>query len=173
MEPNKKNNDKPNANENEGDRDYRLSGPSGAATGAGERAGRARGAAVGGAMGQAIGAGRDVAAGAVAGGLAAGKNAARNKGTESFNPNAEHEFWREEYKDRPYVTDDTPYEQYGPAFQYGWECCSKHQGETFEEVEPQMERDWERHRGQSKLGWNSVRNAARDAWQRVEEFFDR
>jgi hypothetical protein len=169
MEPKKTDADSTTAKASGADPDHRLATSGGAATGAGEKAGRTRGAAIGGAIGHAIGVGRDVVVGAVSGGIAAGKSAAGMMTAEPFHPSDEHEFWRKEYKDRPYFVADTPYEQYGPAFQFGWESCLSHKGKTFKDVEAQLERDWERQRGQSKLSWDHARNAVRDAWQRVEK----
>lgn len=152
------------------DRDPMTCPPCAPRSGVGEAAGRAKGAAIGGAIGHAIGVGTDVVVGAAAGGIAAGKSAAR-KIAELVNPTAEHEFWREEFANRPYFTLRTPYEQYGPAYQYGWESYVKHNLEvkTFKDVEPQLGRDWESRRGQSKLSWTLAKGAARDAWQRVEK----
>jgi hypothetical protein len=135
--------------------------PVGVGTGAagGGMAGAVAGAVVAGPIGAAVGA----VAGAVAGGLA-GKEAA-----ELVNPTVEHAYWRGEFGNRSYFTRGTPYEQYGPAFQYGWESCASHPGKTFEDVEPQMSRDWEGRRGESQLSWKHVRGAAYDAWQRVEK----
>ncbi|NOT01704.1 MAG: hypothetical protein HOP29_13865, partial [Phycisphaerales bacterium] len=101
--------------------------------------------------------------GGVSGGFA-GKTAA-----EVLNPTAEHAFWRAEFGNRPYFTHGTPYEQYGPAFQYGWESFANHKGKTFAEIEAQLSRDWERHRKQSKLSWNHAKDATLDAWQRMEK----
>ena len=136
--------------------------------GVGQTMGRAKGAAIGGAIGRAIGVGADVVVGAVAGGIAAGKNAVGKSAGEPVNPAAEHEFWRNEYQNRPYFTHGASYEQYGPAFQYGWESYASHEGKTFMDVEPQLGRDWESRRGQSKLSWEHAKGAAYDAWQRVE-----
>jgi len=126
---------------------------------------RANGEAIGGAVGHAVGVGADVVVGAVVGGIAAGKTA------ELVNPIAEHEFWRTEFAKRPYFTPGTPYEQYGPAFQYGWESYASHKqkDKTFKDVEPQLGRDWDNRRGQSKLSWNHAKDATRDAWQRMEK----
>ena len=134
-----------------------------------ETTGRSKGEAIGGAVGQTIGAGVDVAVGAVKGGIAAGKNVIDKMATEPVNPSAEHEFWRKEYANRPYFTIGTPYDQYGPAFQYGWASFANHKGKTFEDVESQLARDWEDHRGTSKLSWNHAKGATHDAWQRAEK----
>jgi hypothetical protein len=135
----------------------------------GETAGRAKGEAIGGAIGHAIGIGVDAVVGAVAGGIAAGKKAAGAIAHEAIDPTTEHAFWRKEFWNRPYFTHGTPYEQYGPAFQYGWESHAVHTGKAFEDVEVQLGREWESHRGQSKLSWNHARAATRDAWQRAEK----
>jgi hypothetical protein len=129
-----------------------LSGAPGAhpvGVGAGAASAGAAGAAVGGAVG------------AVAGGLA-GKGAA-----EAVNPTVEGEYWRKNYSSRPYASSGS-YEEFQPAYQYGWESYSRHQGRKFDEVEPELRRDWEKGKANTKLGWDKARGAARDAWDRVE-----
>ncbi len=101
-------------------------------------------------------------AGAVAGGLA-GKGIA-----ESINPTEEETYWRENYKNRPYYESNYTYDQYAPAYRYGWESRSKHQGRQFDEVESDLGRDWDRAKGSSNLGWEKAKHATRDAWHRVE-----
>jgi hypothetical protein len=121
----------------------------------------AAGAAMGtvaGPVGTAVGA----VVGAVAGGLI-GKGVA-----EHVNPSVEHEYWRKNYASRTYVTPDSGYEQYGPAYQYGWESRAKHSGKTFDEVEADLERGWEKCKGKSQLKWDAARQASRDAWDRTD-----
>jgi len=135
----------------------------GAATG-GLAAGAATGAAVGtvaGPVGTAVGTAVGAAAGAVAGGLA-GKAVA-----EHFDPTVEHEYWRSNFRDRPYVRQGETFDEYAPAYQYGWESQSQHQGYRFEDVESDLERDWDRARGKSKLDWARAKSAVRDSWDRV------
>lgn len=131
--------------------------------GTGAAGGGIAGAVIGAAVGGPIGAGVGAVVGAVSGGFV-GRSAA-----EVINPTTEHEYWRGEYGKRPYYTHGTPYEQYGPAFQYGWESHAIHKGTTFADVEPQLGRDWESRRGRSKLSWNHAKGAAQDAWQRAEK----
>jgi hypothetical protein len=128
------------------------------AAGAGA-AGAAIGAAVGGPVGAAVGA----VAGAVGGGLA-GKAAA-----EGINPTVEHQYWREEYTKRPYVTKGSPYEQYGPAYQYGWESYSRcsTKDADFAAVEADLGKNWKSKRGSSPLDWEHARDATKDAWERA------
>src|SRR5437899_3078571 len=126
------------------------------AAGAGA-AGAAVGAVVGGPAGAAVGG----AVGAVAGGLA-GKGAA-----EAVNPTVEDEYWRQNYSSRPYASSGT-YDEFRPAFEYGWESYSRYRGRQFDDVEPDLRREWEKGRKNAGLGWDEVRRAARDAWDRVE-----
>lgn len=131
--------------------------------GAGAAGGGVAGAVAGAIVGGPIGAGVGAVVGAVAGGLA-GKGAA-----EALNPTTEHAYWLKEYQSRPYYASGAPYEQYGPAFQYGWESCIRHKGKAFNDVEAQLARDWESRRGTSKLSWSQAKDATRDAWQRTEK----
>lgn len=126
-----------------------------------------KGATVGSAVGHAIGAAADAGIGAIEGGLAAAKIAAGASTTKPAFPVAEKEFWRKEYQARPYYTQGTPYEQYGPAYQYGWESHAAHKDKPFKDVEEQLGQKWEQHRGTSKLTWNHAKEAAQDAWQRA------
>jgi hypothetical protein len=114
---------------------------------------------VAGPVGTAVGA----AIGAVAGGLI-GKGVA-----EGVNPTIEHEYWRENYTSRPYVESGTVYEDYAPAYQYGWESQQKNPEKEFDSAESNMSREWDRVKGKSKLKWEQVRQASRDAWDRVSD----
>jgi hypothetical protein len=130
-------------------------------TGIGAAGGAAAGAAIG-AVGGPIGAGIGLAAGAVVGGLA-GKAVA-----ERIDPTVEDRYWRENYPSRTYAERDVPYEEYQPAYRTGYEGYGRHAGRPYDEVEPELQRDYEASKGQSKLEWEKARLAARDAWHRVE-----
>jgi hypothetical protein len=109
-------------------------------------------------VGTAIGA----TVGAVAGGLA-GKGVA-----EQVNPTVEETYWRENYASRPYVTEGATREDFAPAYRYGWESRERYPDQTFDDVELDLERNWEQERGVSRLAWADAKPAARDAWERVE-----
>ena len=137
----------------------------GAAAG-GVAAGVAAGAAIGtvaGPVGTAVGAAVGAAAGAVGGGLA-GKAIA-----ERVDPTVEHGYWRSNYASRPYARVGMVYEEYAPAYQYGWESQTHHLGKSFEQVESTLERDWHKAKGTSKLAWEHAKEAARDSWNRVSK----
>src|SRR6476646_3902934 len=106
---------------------------------------------VAGPMGTAVGA----VIGAVAGGLA-GKGVA-----EAVNPTAEDAYWRENFSTRPYVEQGTAYDEYRPAYQYGWESRARYSGRKFDEVESDLSRDWDKAKGKSRLTWERAKAATR------------
>ena len=129
--------------------------------GVGATGGAAVGAAVG-SIGGPVGTVVGAAIGGVAGGLA-GKGVA-----EQVNPTLEEAYWRDNYSSRPYVEAGRTYDEYGPAYRYGWESYYRHPGRRFEDVEGDLERDWDHAKGSSKLTWDKAKHATRDAWHRVE-----
>lgn len=131
--------------------------------GVGAVGGGATGAAIGGVVGGPIGAGVGAVIGAVAGGLA-GKGVA-----EAIDPTVEHEYWRGEYSKRPYATKGAKYEQYAPAYQYGWESFAGHREDpqSFDAIEPELRTGWERRRENEKMKWDDAKPATRDAWERL------
>lgn len=120
------------------------------------------GAVIGGLVGGPVGAAIGAAIGSVAGGMA-GKGVA-----ESINPTVEDAYWRENYSKRPYVQAGTDYAALQPAYQHGWEARSRYAGKAFNDVEPDLRRDWEGSQYGSRLGWDKAKGAVRDAWDRVE-----
>jgi hypothetical protein len=122
--------------------------------------GAAAGTAVGTAAGP-VGAVTGAVIGGIVGGLA-GKHIA-----ESVNPSAEDTHWREHHRERPYYEQGTAYEEYQPAYRYGWESRERYPDRDYGQVEPHLESGWEKARDRSRLGWDKARHAVRDAWDRV------
>ncbi len=133
-------------------------------TGIGASGGGAAGAAIGAAVGGPVGAAVGLAAGAIAGGLA-GKGAA-----EAVNPTAEDAYWRDNYSSQTWAERNYTYEDYQPAFRSGYEGYSRYgtAGRRYDEVEPELRRDWDRTKGKSRLDWERAKSASRAAWDRVE-----
>jgi hypothetical protein len=130
-------------------------------TGVGAAGGAAAGAAVGAVAGP-VGAAVGLVTGAVVGGLA-GKGVA-----EKIDPTVEDAYWRENYTKRPYVEQGAPYESYQPAYRTGYEGAARYSGKKFDEVESDLQRDYETSKGNSQVTWDRAKNATRDAWHRVE-----
>ena len=142
-----------------------ISGEPGAhpvGTGVGAAAAGAAAGAVGGLIAGPAGAAVGAVVGAVAGGLA-GKGVA-----ESIDPTVEDKYWRENFTQRPYYDKNTAYDEYQPAYQYGWESQPKYAGRSFEDVEPELGRHWQAANDRSTLTWNDAKHATRDAWKRIE-----
>lgn len=127
--------------------------------------GAAAGAAMGGMTGP-VGAAVGAVVGAVAGAMA-GKGIAR-----AADPVAEEAYWRDNYSNRPYATGSS-YDEYRPAFGYGVDAHTRYPGRTFDEIEPELGRDWNNNRGSSSLEWSRAKHATRDAWQRVSDTVER
>lgn len=78
----------------------------------------------------------------------------------------EDKFWRDNYGTRPYGQ-GIPYDTLSGGYRYGTEAATRHAGRSWADVESDLARDWDRyeHRGQST--WAQVKDAVRDAWDRV------
>jgi hypothetical protein len=97
-----------------------------------------------------------------------GSGARQDVVVDSVVDEDEDRFWRDNYLGRPYADDALGYDHYRPAYRYGWTSRVKHDGRRWDEVEKHLEREWRQNRGASRLGWGDARQAARDAWQRID-----
>jgi len=93
------------------------------------------------------------------GGLAAG---------EDLDPVAEGDYWRENFRRRPYYQAEREFSHYEPAYRYGWERAglSEYRNRSFEEVELDLKRGWEADDAPVP-SWEEARNPARDAFERA------
>ena len=155
-----------------------ISGAPGAhpvGTGVGAVGGGATGAAIGAAAGPVgaaagpvgaaagpVGAVVGAAIGAVAGGLA-GKGVA-----EMIDPTAENAHWRDNYRSESYVNRDLSYDHYEPAYRTGYTGYGKYAGRKFDDVENDLQRDYEQVKGKSSLAWSDAKHATKAAWHKVE-----
>lgn len=140
-----------------------ISGAPGAhpvGTGLGAAAGGMAAGAAAGAIAGPAGALAGAAIGAVAGGLV-GKGAA-----EAVNPTVEEAYWRGNYNREPYFERGYTYDDYHPAYRTGWEGRVRYEGRTFDEVQRELEADYRRNRGGSRLEWDKSRHAVRAGWDR-------
>jgi hypothetical protein len=131
-------------------------------TGVGSAGGAATGVVVGAALGGPVGAVVGGAIGAVVGG------AAGHAAGEAVNPTVEREYWSKNFKNRPYYRSGKEYSEYEPAYRFGWESAGRkdYAGKKFDEVEPELERNWNSTQG-ARGPWTDSREATRDAWSRV------
>ncbi|MFC3127921.1 hypothetical protein [Coralloluteibacterium stylophorae] len=110
--------------------------------------------------------------GVVAGGIA---GAAAGKGVaERIDPTGEIDYWREAHAERPYVAENREagydYDRdYAAAYGFGLQAREANQDRHWDEgLEGDLGRDWDKHRGDSRLDWELARPAARDAWDRAD-----
>jgi len=127
----------------------------------GTMSGLAAGAAIGAVAGGPAGALVGGAAGAIAGlGVARAIEGA-------IQPDADEAYWRDAHASRPYARADRSYDQFAPAYRYGWESYRHFGPAGWDVAEPSLQRNWAEFRGDSTLDWETARPATRDAWDRV------
>lgn len=136
-------------------------------TGVGAAAGGMAAGALAGTVVGPVGTVVGAAVGAVVGGLA-GKGVA-----EAIDPTAEDAYWRENYESRSYVKQGESFDDYGPAYRFGSDSYGRADGRTFDQLEPDLRRDWESNKGSSSLTWDRAKHASRDSWQRVSDSVER
>lgn len=139
--------------------DIRKDHSIGAGTGA--AAGAVTGATVG-AVGGPVG----MAAGAVVGGIIGA--AAGDSIAEAVNPTEYQDHWKKSYQTTPYYSSGREWNDYEPAYKLGYNGFGANRGRRFEEIEPDLERNWEATKGNSRLAWSEAKGAVRDGWHYVE-----
>ena len=130
-------------------------------SGTGAVAGAVTGAAVGSAGGP-VGS----VVGAVVGGVVGAK--AGDSIAEAVNPTEYHDHFKTEYKNTPYYTAGREWNDYEPAYQDGYDTYGQYRGQRFEDVETDLERNWDKTRAKSNLEWNEAKQAVRDGWHHIE-----
>ena len=94
----------------------------------------------------------------------------RSRAAEAGSADSDDDYWRENYRSRPYVDPDTNYEVYQPAYRYGAAARQRHKGKSWREIEAELEAGWATARDDSDLDWRLARNACKDAWDRIDRF---
>ena len=131
----------------------------------GEGTGAVAGAIAGAAVGSAAG-----PVGTVVGAIAGGALGAKGGGAvaEAVNPTEYATHFEKTYKTAPYYIGGSEWRDYQPAYQYGYDTYGQYQGRKFEDIENELERNWDSTRAQSRLAWNEARDAVRDGWHHIE-----
>lgn len=143
-----------------------LTGESGAhpvGTGVGAAGAGIAGAAIGTALGGPTGGVVGAAVGSVIGGLA-GKEAA-----EAYDPTFEHTYWKNAHVREPYYDDQYAFEDYEPAYRVGYGTYPEFVklGRTFDSAESELEQEYQKSKGDSRLNWDKAKHATRAAWERL------
>jgi len=87
---------------------------------------------------------------------------------ERIDPTVEESYWRANYSREPYYERGYTFEDYRAGYLTGWEGRVRYDGRSFDQVERDLQRDYMRNRGTSRLDWAKNRHAARAAWERID-----
>ena len=131
----------------------------------GEGTGAVAGAVTGAAIGSAAGPVGSLV-GAVAGGVIGAK--AGDSIAEAVNPTEYEDHFKKSYTTASYYDSSRDWNDYQPAYKYGYETYGTYRGRDFDSVEPELERNWDTTRGNSRLAWGEARGAVRDGWNHIE-----
>ena len=77
-------------------------------------------------------------------------------------------YWRSNFGTRQYASDARKdYDYYQPGYRYGFEAANRYQNRDWNEVEADLSRNWESYEYRGASTWEQMKNAVRDAWDRV------
>jgi hypothetical protein len=104
-------------------------------------------------------------AGGAAGGTKAGTATGTATGVGDWS--TEERYWRDNFASRPYVQKDRGFDYYRPGFRYGFESANRFGGKQWNEAEPDLRTGWDRYEHRAQGKWEDIKEAVRDAWNRV------
>ena len=78
----------------------------------------------------------------------------------------EDAYWQRSYAHEPYCRPECDYEDYAPAFCVGYIGFIQYGGH-YEDAEKSLYANWERIKGDSRLGYDDAAQAMRAAWMRL------
>jgi len=80
----------------------------------------------------------------------------------------EESYWRSNWRSRPYASSGTSdYIVYQPAYRYGFESANRYSGRDWTDVESDLRTNWNSYEHRGSSTWEQVKDAVRDAWDRV------
>jgi len=80
----------------------------------------------------------------------------------------EDRYWRTNFSGRPYATSgDRDYDFYQPGYRYGFESAQRYEGRDWNDVESDLSRSWNSYQYRGSSTWEQIKDAVRDAWDRV------
>ena len=129
-------------------------------------------------VGAGSGAAMGAAAGAVGGpiGMAAGAGsrlrAGRRHGRQGSWPHGQSggrvAYWRSAYQTAPYYTPGYTYDDYGPAYELGYNSRGRYSGRLRRVRATTCRASGTHVKGKSRLSWDQAKSATRAAWHKVE-----
>ncbi len=92
----------------------------------------------------------------------------RARPSPTIDPDAEEAYWRENFRKETYYEKGLSFDDYRPAYRTGWEACARHPGRSYDEIERELQTDYNRNRGSSRLAWERGKHAVRAGWERLQ-----
>ena len=137
--------------------------PSAATVGLGTGAvgGGLAGATVGGAVAGPVG----VMVGGVAGAVAGAYGGTRI--ADTIYPPEEEQYWGEHHGEEEWAEKDSTYDQYAAAYRTGYQAYQNYGDKPYEEIEPQLEREYSQSDANRVVSWSRARPALKAAWRRA------
>ncbi len=78
----------------------------------------------------------------------------------------EERYWRDSYGTRPYARGRT-FEQLSGGYRFGTEAASRYPGRSWNDIESDLQGDWNTYHYRGESTWEQIKDAVRDAWDRV------
>jgi hypothetical protein len=88
-------------------------------------------------------------------------------GTFTGDWNNDQQWWRDNFRNRPYVSADRGFDYYEPGYRFGYESANRYRGKNFNDVESNLRTDWDRFEGRGSSTWENVKDSVRDAWDNI------
>jgi hypothetical protein len=80
----------------------------------------------------------------------------------------EESYWRTNWRTRPYASaGSADYNSYQPAYRYGFESANRYSDREWNDVESDLRTNWNSYEHRGSSTWEQVKDAVRDAWDRV------
>ena len=81
---------------------------------------------------------------------------------------SEDAYWRTNYRNRPYASAaNRDYDYYRPGYRYGYDAADRYRDRSWNDVESDLQRDWNSYEHRGSSTWEQMKDAVRDAWDRV------
>lgn len=104
------------------------------------------------------------------GSLAGGTGTSGSRPRTSAEWNTYEQDFRKDYETN-YAGRGGSFDEYAPAYRYGFDSVGNYRGRSWEDAEPDLQRDWERNNPGRE--WARFKNAARRGWQRMSDAIER
>jgi len=80
----------------------------------------------------------------------------------------EESYWRTNWRSRPYASSGSyNYDYYQPGYRYGFDAAGRHRDKNWSDVESDLRTGWNSYEHRGSSTWENVKDAVRDAWDRV------